>query len=136
MFLKQAINLFKLENNEDQYAGHILYYLYNLLNNERYQVLESEIEFYRDEIKELPAFHRFLAWYNESQNKPETEIIAYYKKAFELSDNDEEKLRSIDLWIEYLHRHEPEKYEQEIEWLRKTRNELLATRDVTLIESK
>ena len=117
-FLLKAIELFESNHNEQQLIGHIFFYLFNILNNEEYELLEDEIERFKNKIEHLPNYYQFLGNYYEQLNKPENEIIALFKKAIELSLSNDEKVRLVSALLNYLTNKSEHKYKIEIERLK------------------
>jgi len=120
-FLKEAIILFKNENNNEKVIDHIFYYLYNLLNNEYIELLQKEIEYYENEIKNQPRYYQLLALYKESIGKPEEEIIKAFETAINIAETNEEKLFSLKALLNYLSV-DPDKNSAKIEELKVMRD--------------
>jgi|GEM_PF-6245615 len=118
-YLKKAMELFKNENNTEQHDAHIYHYLYNLLNNERMDLLAGELETYRQYISDKPKYYRFLARVAENLNQFSEEIIALYEKALNLSDVKEEEIKSIESYLDYLTKIDPLLHQSKIQILRK-----------------
>ena len=117
-FLLKAIELFENKQNEKQLIGHIFFYLYNLINNEEYELFDREINRFKIYIEDLPAYYRFLGKYYEQQDKPEEETIEHFKKAIEISSSDDEKVKSINSLLNYLLSRNDNKHEKRIEQLK------------------
>ncbi len=116
--LLEAIELFESNNNEQQLIGHIFFYLYNLLNNEKYELLEVEIKRFRDKIVHLPNYYQFLGNYHIQLGKPENEVIEKFEKAIVISSSNDEKARSVNTLLNYLIEKNKHKYETQIEQLK------------------
>lgn len=127
VYLRKNIDLLKKDNKQEQYEGHIYYYLYNLLNNRKFNLVQVELNIYKEGIQDKPKYHRFLATFYEVLSKPEEEIISQHKTAFKISDTNDEKLKSINSYLDYLTRIDGLKYRLKIEELKKKRIELYIT---------
>jgi tetratricopeptide (TPR) repeat protein len=118
-FLKEAIELFEREHNETQLIRHIFFYLYSLLNDDEFEILNKEIEFFKNKMEHLPYYFRFLGKYYEQLDKGEEEIIEVLEKAIELSHTDDEKKLSVSTLLNYLTNMAGDKYNMRIEQLEK-----------------
>jgi tetratricopeptide (TPR) repeat protein len=124
VYIKEAIELFKKENNLKNYYDFVFYYLYGLLNENNYEVLETEIAIYKKDIKHLSKYHRFLAWGKETSNESIDKIISEYETAIIISETIGEKLKSIESFLDYLFRIDSVEYESKIKDLKLIRDEL------------
>ena len=113
-FLKEAIALFEKEHNETQLTGNIFYYLYNLLNDGEFRILNEEIERFKNKIEHLPNYFRFLGKYYEQLDKPEEEVIKVFEEGIKISTSMDEKMKSINALLEYLNNKDDEKYKLRI----------------------
>ena len=125
IYLKEVIELFKKENNIEKHEEHIYYYLYNLLNNERMDLLAEELETYKQYIRDKPKYYRFLARISESSNKSFEEIVARYEEALKISDTKKEELNSVEAYLDYLTKIDLIQYQSKIEMLKTSLSKLL-----------
>ncbi|PCJ84320.1 MAG: hypothetical protein COA57_09450 [Flavobacteriales bacterium] len=123
-FLKEAIELFEREHNEKQLIGHVFFYLYNLLNDEEFKLLDKEIELFKNKIEHLPKFFRFLGKYYGQLGKPEEEIIEVFEKAIKISLSNDEKNWSVSALLNYLTNRDSDKYKMRIEQLKENTRQL------------
>ena len=117
-YLLKAIELFESNNNEQQLIGHIFFYLYNLLNNEKYELLKIEIKRFKNKIVHLPDYYQFLGNYYIQLGNPENEVIEHFQKAIEISSSNDEKTRSVNTLLNYLIGKNKHKYKAQIERLK------------------
>ena len=114
----KAIELFESNYDEKQLSGHVFFYLYNLLNNEEFEVLKDEIKRFKNKIEHLPNYYQFLGNYYDQLDKPEKEIIEHFEKAIEISSSNDEKVRFVNTLLNYLINKSEHKYKIRIERLK------------------
>ncbi|MHA2039828.1 MAG: tetratricopeptide repeat protein, partial [Promethearchaeota archaeon] len=117
-FLKEAIKLFEREHNETQLIGHIFFYLYSLLNDDEFKILNKEIDGFKYKIEHLPYFFRFLGNYYMKLDKGEEEIIEVLEKAIELPQTADDMKLSVSKLLNYLTTMAGDKYKMRIEQLK------------------
>ena len=113
-YLKEAITLYKKDNNQEEVCKLTLYYFYHLLNHEEFDTLNEEIEYYKSDIVDWPGFHRFLGVFKQNLGRPEEDIINEFEKAIDKSRTDEEKLKSIEVLLSFLIKLDVKKYATKI----------------------
>ena len=94
------------------------------MNNDKLELIQTELEVYRESIQKKPKYHRFLARFYEELKKSEEEIITENETALNISETNDEKLISIEAYLEYLIRIDAKKHFTKIEDLKKRRNEI------------
>ncbi len=119
-FLMEAIEIFEREDNKKQLFGHIFFYLYNLLNDEKFERLNEEIKRFKNKIKHLPSYFLFLGEYYEQLDKPEEEIINLFEDSIRISSSDNEKRKSVYSLLNYLANKDGDRFRIRIEHLNET----------------
>jgi tetratricopeptide (TPR) repeat protein len=102
VFIKQAIELFKKENDKINYEKFILYYLNGLLNNEYLELLSEEVQQYGYDLKLNVNYFIFIANYYRKLGKSEDEIIKIYKEAISIVKTKGEKVKAVESLLRYL----------------------------------
>lgn len=123
-YIKEAISLFESENNKEKYEDFVFFYLYGLLNIKDGETLKSEIENYKNKIKHLAKYYRFLGIYFQFLKHPESKIIETYKTAIQIGETNEEKLKAIEPLLVFMEIHDRDKYKTMIEEITKLQQEL------------
>jgi len=85
-FLKQAIELFKKENNILQLQGHIIYYFYNLLNQHQIELIEKKIKIYENDLIQDADYFRFMAHFSFAKHSSIDEAIGHFEKAIDIAE--------------------------------------------------
>ena len=84
-YLKQAIALFKKENNHQQLQQHILYYCYSLKNHLQFDLLEQELKNYESDVIQDTDYFRFMGHYSFAKHQDLDQAINYFEKAIEMT---------------------------------------------------
>jgi tetratricopeptide (TPR) repeat protein len=101
-FLKESISLLKNENKEKEMQENIRFYFYNLLNNDKLELLASEIQNYDSDIEQNSAYLLFSANYFQKLGKSEEIIINIYQEAICIAKTKVEKLKAMEGLLRYL----------------------------------
>jgi len=101
-YLKQAVELFKNENNIQQLQGHIIYFFYNLLNQHQMELIEIEMKTYENDLVQDADYFRFMAHYSFVKNSNIEEAIGYFEKAIEINEGLLEKREFAESLLRFL----------------------------------
>jgi tetratricopeptide (TPR) repeat protein/predicted amidohydrolase len=102
IYLKEAIRLFQVENNNAQVKGHIFYYYFNLLRSEEFDLLDEEMERYVSLIPQDADYLRFMAHYNYAKSKNIAEVVVFFEKAIEIAEGPEQKHEMAESLLRFL----------------------------------
>ena len=101
-YLKQAIQLFKKENNIQQLQNHIIYYCYNLINHKQMKLLDEELKTYAIDLIHNANYFRLMAHYSFVKNQNLDEAIIYFEKAIDMADGVTAKREFAESLLRFL----------------------------------
>ncbi len=108
-YLREAIELFKKENNKQQLQSHIIYYLYNLKNHEQTEFLEKEFKRLKSDLVEDADYLRFEAHYTFYKTLAVEKAIPHFEKAIKIAP-DNEKREFVESLLRFLDENKNELY--------------------------
>ena len=102
VYLKEAIQLFKKENNSKQLQRHIIYYFTNLLHHDQMKLLEDELRIYEPDLINDHYYFRFLAHYSFANNQDFDEAIVNFEKAIIVADSLTDKRECVESLLRFF----------------------------------
>jgi tetratricopeptide (TPR) repeat protein len=101
-YSKQAIILFKKENNNKQLQSMLIFYLYNLLNQHQMELIETEMKTYEKDLIQDADYFRFMAHYSFTKNSHIDEAIGFFEKAIDHAEDLIEKREFAESLLRFL----------------------------------
>ena len=101
-YLKQAIQLFKKENNIKQFQHHVIHYYYGLMYHQRMKLLDEELKAHADDLICDADYFIFMAHYIFSKKQNLDEAIAYFEKAINIAEGETKKREYAESLLRFL----------------------------------
>ncbi|MHB8772260.1 MAG: tetratricopeptide repeat protein, partial [Syntrophales bacterium] len=101
-YLKDAIQLFKKENDSRQLQHHIIYYFYNLMHHQQMKLLDRELNAYIIDLIHDAAYFRFMAHCSFVKNQDIDEAIIYFEKAIDIAEDVTKKKEYAESLLRFL----------------------------------
>ena len=101
-YLKQAIALFKKENNRQQLQQHILYYCYSLNNHQQLDLLAEELQTYKSDLIQDADYFRFMGHYSFAKHQDLPKAINYFEQAIKMAEEPNEQREYAETLLRLL----------------------------------